>query len=353
MRSRSTFIPLLCLALGAAGCSCSDDPGVGPGPVDGATTTGMDGAVATDGSMGWPDGTILADGPIELIDGGTVIEEDGGGTWVCYQVTCAGHLTECGDCMDNDSDGLVDSRDGECLGPCDNTEGPALTTGVGGETGGPCKADCYFDWGNGPGGDGCSWDSRCDPLSVAPDYNPEGEGCAFVAPADRRGNINCPATQSAMCLDICPPLTPNGCDCFGCCTFDELRGRAMADGGEFVWLGSVFPDTNNGSCTLADIDETSLCRPCTPVADCFNDCGHCELCVGRDTLPPECTPTIYPDGGVSYPDGATSYPDAALPDGGTYGPRCPAGIQACGLAADDPCPSGYWCITGCCQSTFI
>jgi len=27
---------------------------------------------------------------------------------------------------------------------------------------------------------------------------------------------NCPATQSQKCVDKCPAITPNGCDCFGC-----------------------------------------------------------------------------------------------------------------------------------------
>jgi len=117
-----------------------------------------------------------------------------------------------------------------------------------------------------------------------------------------------------------------------------------------VWLGSVEDGTNDGTCTLEAITDTSACRPCTPVADCFNDCGACELCVGRDTLPPEClTPT--PDAGPR--------PDGAVPDGGTVWdggvppPRCDPGVQACGLAGDSPCADLYYCITGCCVPTLI
>ncbi|NCT11979.1 MAG: hypothetical protein GW767_04415, partial [Rhodobacterales bacterium] len=60
--------------------------------------------------------------PVQVHDGGVVIVEDGGATIICYKTTCAGKLLECGDCVDNDGDGLVDWRDPECLGPCDNTE---------------------------------------------------------------------------------------------------------------------------------------------------------------------------------------------------------------------------------------
>jgi hypothetical protein len=273
-----------------------------------------------------------SDGPIQVRDGGMTITEDGGFTWTCYQTTCAGHLTECGDCDDNDGDGLVDSRDPECLGPCDNTEGAALTTGVGGEVGASCNRDCYFDYGNGSGNDQCRWDTLCDP---------NGPDAVCPYEADEVGGMRCPPTQNETCLDVCRPLTPNGCDCFGCCTFDALAGRADADGGEWVWLGSGIGEGTDGegTCTFADIDDTDLCRPCDPVADCTNDCGRCELCLGRDTLPEECL---------------MDYPDAALPDGGMYPPpRCPAGLQECGLPGDAECPLDYYCVTGCCQSTLI
>src|SRR5262245_61938365 len=35
---------------------------------------------------------------------------------------CGAHVYECGDTIDNDHDGLIDSQDPDCLGPCDNTE---------------------------------------------------------------------------------------------------------------------------------------------------------------------------------------------------------------------------------------
>jgi hypothetical protein len=342
-RSLAVSLALVLLA------GCGDDDG---GAVDAGGAVDLGGAdfgPGTDLGGALPDGAVAVDGaaPVDL-GPGTTIMEDGGFTWTCRRVSCGGRFTECGDCVDNDMDGVVDERDAECLGPCDNTEGPALTAGVGGETGGPCVADCYFDFGNGPGNDDCQWDHRCDPLAVSPSYPPEGSACPFDA--TRVDGRTCPAAQSEMCLDVCRPLTPNGCDCFGCCTFDALGGRSAAEGGEYVWLGSVFEGTNEGSCTLDVVRDTSLCKPCTPVADCLNDCGRCELCVGRDpaTLPPDCFPPPPPvDGGTS--DGGTTPADMGPPPP----PRCDPGVQVCGLPGEPPCPLDTYCVTGCCVPTII
>jgi hypothetical protein len=130
-----------------------------------------------DGSTSLPDGAVIGpDGQVVLPD--VVAPVDTGvseaGTGPCVPRACAGGggVAQCADCIDNDRDGLTDDRDPECLGPCDNTEGPILLTGVPGETGGRCRVDCYFDAGNGSGSDGCRWDHRCDPLSVAPTFRP-------------------------------------------------------------------------------------------------------------------------------------------------------------------------------------
>ncbi|HEX2672038.1 MAG TPA: hypothetical protein VHM25_14245, partial [Polyangiaceae bacterium] len=40
----------------------------------------------------------------------------------CQPAACQGKVYDCGDCDDNDRDGLTDSDDPECTGPCDNTE---------------------------------------------------------------------------------------------------------------------------------------------------------------------------------------------------------------------------------------
>ncbi|MBW2457024.1 MAG: hypothetical protein JRI68_21090, partial [Deltaproteobacteria bacterium] len=151
---------------------------------------------------------------------------------------CQGHIYECGDLVDNDIDGAIDYQDSDCLGPCDDTE-DSYFGDIPGQTGPKCKLDCYFDQDSGSGNDDCYWDHVCDPLSVSPNYYPEpsnGVTCEYAGPGHVVTPIgetcaNLVQAQSQDCLDYCLPLTPNGCDCFGCC---ELP----AEGGDFVWLGS-------------------------------------------------------------------------------------------------------------------
>jgi hypothetical protein len=111
-----------------------------------------------------------------------------------------------------------------------------------------------------------------------------------------------------------------------------------------VFIGSVDGD-GTPTCTLADAADPDRCHPCTPVEDCLNDCGPCELCLGRTELPPECFPHDTDGGTDGWTDGWT--------DGEIPGDRCSPGIQACGLPDDPPCPPDFYCITGCCQMTII
>ena len=67
---------------------------------------------------GYPDGFILP--PDE--DGGIVVTLPDGGTGICYITPCQGKLYACGNCTDDDGDGLVDSYDPACLGPCQNND---------------------------------------------------------------------------------------------------------------------------------------------------------------------------------------------------------------------------------------
>ncbi len=245
-----------------------------------------------------------------------------GGSQPCFEVLCPdGNPYGCGDCIDNDGDGLVDDNDPECLGPCDDTEGEVLLTGTPGETGAQCKADCFFDRGNGSGSGECEWNRKCDPLEPK-------DGCLY----DPTPQI-CPAEQPVGCEDSCGALTPNGCDCFGCCTFPEL------DGG-YVFLASF--DGNDGTCTLADINDPLLCRPCTPAGNCLNECGRCELCLGKTEIPADCFPGTGGSGGMGGMGGS---------GGGDL--RCPVGKQACGLPGDLPCPAGSFCLTGCCTDIVV
>jgi hypothetical protein len=230
----------------------------------------------------------------------------------CSVTTCQGKVYQCGDCSDNDSDCRLDSGDTDCLGPCDNTEN-SYYGGIPGQNNSPCKQDCYFDADTGSGNDDCYWSHKCDPLEVSPAYPPEGDQCAYNPNASIPGtNSTCGGlqmAQSTSCSDYCGPLTPNGCDCFGCC---EIPGAPTT-----VWLGSENP-AGVGSCTINAVGDPTKCKPCTQVASCLNTCDTCEICVGQP-LPPGC---------VSQ--------------------TCPAGVQACGLPGQPACPAGFSCITGCC-----
>ncbi|UJR78313.1 Erythrocyte membrane protein 1 [Sandaracinus amylolyticus] len=249
----------------------------------------------------------------------TIGETDGGGRRApdgdiepqCTPVACGTRTYACGDCIDQDDDGRADAADPECIGPCDDSE-EILGVAIPGGDGAGCSLDCYFDPNQGSGDDGCEWDHRCDPLGPDPRAS-----CAprDPPPADAR----CPETQSETCNARCGALTPNGCDCFGCCNLPVGSDR-------FVFVGSVDED-DEPSCNASGLDDPTRCRPCTPVLDCFNECDTCELCVGRTRLPSSCT------------EGE---------DGGAPVQRCAPGVQACGLPGEPGCPATYYCVTGCC-----
>ena len=105
-------------------------------------------------------------------DGGIVVSLPDGGTGICYITPCQGHLYACGDCLDNDGDGLTDSYDPDCLGACQNNEA-GFYGSIPGQNNAPCKSDCYWDQDTGSGNDDCYWDHQCDPLEVSPAFNPE------------------------------------------------------------------------------------------------------------------------------------------------------------------------------------
>jgi len=228
------------------------------------------------------------------------------GAPACVQTLCRGKPVQCGNCLDDDADGLVDALDPDCLGPCDDDE-LGLSTGLRGQSG-ACKQDCYFDGDNGAGNDKCEWSQACDPLSVAPDYPPSGEArCEYGSSM----GVDCAtldAAQPQSCLDACLPLVPNGCDCFGCC---ELPGGS----GQFRFIG-VGPGVEG--CQRDTLDDPAACPPCTQVKSCLNTCDECETCVGK------------------------------LPEPGcNVGSACADGAAECG--PDQPCEFGDYCVTGCCR----
>jgi hypothetical protein len=218
--------------------------------------------------------------------------------------------TQCSDGIDNDGDGLIDYEDPECTGPLDNDES-SFATGIPGDNIDPCKQDCFFDGNSGMGDDGCQWQLKCDPKSVEANcpYDP-----AYAA--QHTTECSTSASQSQSCVDKCGGLVPNGCDCFGCCAIP---------GGPTIRLAA--------SCTEKDFNDATKCPPCTQVTQCSNPCDTCEICVGKSTLPPECTP----DAGTPPP-----------PSCGSYTP--------CGPGTSTPaasCPANTGCVTGCCRPIYI
>jgi hypothetical protein len=225
----------------------------------------------------------------------------------CEPTLCRGKSYQCGNCSDDDADGLVDALDPDCLGPCDDDE-LGLSTGLKSTGSGACRQDCYFDGDAGPGNDKCEWSHACDVLSVAPDYPPSGEArCAYGAGM----GVDCAGLEQAQaqtCLDACLPLVPNGCDCFGCCELPGGSGQY-----HFVGVGS-----GAEGCRRDALDDQMTCPPCTPVPSCLNPCEKCEACVDKPR-DPSCNP----------------------------GSACPSGAAECGPEA--PCEFGDYCVTGCCR----
>jgi hypothetical protein len=215
--------------------------------------------------------------------------------------------TQCSDGIDNDGDGLIDYEDPECVGPLDNDES-SFATGIPGDNVDPCKQDCFFDGNSGMGDDGCEWQLKCDPLSKEPK-------CPYDATYAAQHTTECSvaASQSAACVSFCQRLVPNGCDCFGCCLIP----------------GAPSPIRLAATCTAADFGDPAKCPPCTQVTQCANPCDHCEICIGKPTLPADCGPV---DAGTP-----------PLPSCGAY--------TACGPGTGvDPsqCPTNTGCVTGCC-----
>jgi hypothetical protein len=326
MRALASSFVFLGLLLGG-GCSGSDDSdggGDGGSSADGGVVGGAAGLGGAAGSGGGSAGSATGG---SATGGSATGGASGGGP--CVPATCQGHQYKCGDCQDNDGDGKIDWADPDCFGPCDDNE-DGFSGLIPGQTNQPCMHDCYFDQDGGSGNDTCYWDHRCDSLE------PE-TGCAYsastlvVGPAPPWSCDQALKTQKQSCLDFCGPLVPNGCDCFGCC---NVPGAPTP-----IWLGTGTEGTGAGTCTLADVADPSKCAPCTIVTGCFNDCKHCELCLGKTELPPDCGA-----GGTGGSAGA----------GGTGGscpaPECPSGVQPCGVDCLEPCPAGFYCLTGCCQA---
>jgi hypothetical protein len=228
----------------------------------------------------------------------------------CNVATCGGKVYECGNCLDDDNDCTVDSNDNDCFGVCDNNES-GFKGEIPGQNSAPCKMDCYFDGDSGAGNDDCYWSHECDP------FEPQ-DSCEYDPSASIPGtSLSCAELndfQSQICDDICGPVVPNGCDCFGCCEVVTGSGTYT------IYLGSE-DGSGDGSCNSDGIDDPAQCHPCTQVDACLNTCSGCEVCFGQTELPPGCTVQ-----------------------------ECSGEQQPCGQAGQDPCPSGQFCTTGCCTA---
>ncbi|MCC6749694.1 MAG: hypothetical protein IT371_18655 [Deltaproteobacteria bacterium] len=308
-------------------CGCSDERGLLPDAggvgdasiyTDGALTdggSGGDGSTTTGDGASVGDGRKPGDGAAPKGDLFRIPDGWNPGN----QPSCNGTVYKCSNGKDDDGDGKIDAQDPECIGPCDDDEG-SFGTGIPGDNVDACKQDCFFDGNSGSGGDKCEWNLKCDAK------NP---GAKLPKPCLYDPNYkNCPGPQTDECRRVCQPLTPNGCDCFGCCEVYSAGKKWV------IFLGS------GAGCSAATPQN---CATCTPVASCMNPCGECQLCLGKTIadLPAKCFPKpadagVPRDGGAGTRDG-----------GGTIiWPFCLSGTPCFN---NSYCPTGQYCITGCCK----
>lgn len=211
---------------------------------------------------------------------------------------CLAGETACSNCLDDDGDGLMDAFDPECTGPLDDDEG-TFATGIPGDNRDFCQ-DCFFDGNSGHGDDDCQYHTDC--LYGETPSSAGASGC-----------FSCEVSDT--CRNTCQELTPNGCDCFGCCEIPIGNGETR-----HVLLSET--------CQLDLASDPSACESCVPSADCVNECDPCEICIGKPNVDPSC---------------ATLSEDPF--------PICPGDGQAC--TPEAPCPAGEYCLTGCCTEAFV
>jgi hypothetical protein len=274
------YIRALLIIVSCLSFSCAEILGIselrgrdaGVGQDDGGTGPGIDGGASPD------------------IDGGGIDAGlDGGAPPVCG-------ATQCTNCLDDDGDGAIDGEDVHCTLADDDDEWTFISA-IPGDNLDPDPADCFYDGNSGSGDDDCQL-PQCCLLST----------CS--------GADDCSLSQ--QCIDFCAPLTPVGCDCFGCCTVCQ-------DGNCRDVL--IFPDATPGwDChDLDNLGDTVACPQCVKAADCSSSCDtgqdpDCVLCPGQRPaeLPAEC---IMQN-------------------------ACPDGRQVC--SNNVACPASQYCANGCC-----
>jgi len=179
---------------------------------------------------------------------------------------CVAGTTQCTNCVDDDGDGDVDGFDVECTGAIDDDEG-TFQTDVNGDNMDTVNQDCFFDGNSGGGDDGCDRHVCCILGLDASACMAAGYDNNFDPAAD------CPGIDQA-CIDVCAPLVPPGCDCFGCCTICD--GAVCVD--IYIHPG-IAPD-----CDLDVLSDQDLCPRCTPIAACGTGCdgGAAECATSAD-----------------------------------------------------------------------
>jgi hypothetical protein len=221
---------------------------------------------------------------------------------------CGSHVCLCNNGIDDDGDGAIDGFDAECTGGIDDDEG-SFATGIPGDNRDPKWQDCFFDGNSGAGDDRCRYPTGC----LTGELSQDDKACAVTE----------------ACRNNCQPRTPNGCDCFGCCS-------VQVPGGGHVQV------TLNDSCSLAKIGDADACPPCTQSTACGNECGECELCPGKTEadLPEHChsdPPATPPPSDPPATDPPVDAPPASSCEG----------MTACD--ADHPCTAmTEFCSLGCC-----
>jgi hypothetical protein len=319
----------LCAALSLASLACggkSDDDLNGSQGAAG----GEGGRASTGGSGGRSIGTA-ANGGSAASTGSNDAGSNGEGTGGSGSTGSGGTLSVgtggtggdtlpagvCSNGLDDDGDGLVDGFDPECIGPLDNDEG-SFATGIPGDNRDPKWQDCFFDGNSGAGDDDCRYATSC----LYGDTAQEDPAC----------------TVTEQCLDYCGARTPNGCDCFGCCTVGLGNGESV----------DVY---TTSTCSLDQLADEEACPRCTKSTACVNDCGECELCPGKtvEDLPDSCGSVTPP---VDPPDGGSA---GAPPDGGGDPPppiyTCDEGVTVCSVEL--PCSGDFYCQFGCCVPTLV
>jgi hypothetical protein len=241
--------------------------------------------------------TIGKGGATSASSGGATSNGSSGGAIGSGSTTST--VTACSDGVDNDGDGAIDGFDSECTGAADNDEG-TYATGIPGDNRDPKWQDCFFDGNSGAGDDHCRYATGC----LTGELTDTDPSCALTDD----------------CVEFCRPLTPNGCDCFGCCTI-QLENGSSVD----VTLSST--------CSVQNAGDSKACPRCTKTTQCENTCGECELCAGKTLadLPASCMMT--PTDGDPPPPTHT----------------CDGGEQICGPDLP-PCEgTSSYCSFGCCM----